>query len=109
MAIPELTNAQRKEALAKAKAARETRAEAKRRLAAGEISIGELLDSDDPAIGRMKVSELLRAVYGVGKARADAALRKMRIADTRRLAGLGPRQRAELIEFVEQREARHAE
>lgn len=106
MALPKLTQAQRREALAKAKAAREARAEAKRKLAAGEVGVEELLGSDDPAIGRMRPVELLCAVEGIGKSRAEAALRKMHIAESRRLSGLGPRQRAELIEFVRQREQR---
>ena len=80
MDMLEITPETRAEASAKGVAARRTRAEAKRRLACGEVEVEELLESDDPAIKRMRVHELLMAFGGVGE--------------------LGPLQRARISEFA---------
>lgn len=100
MDMPEITPETRAEASAKGVAARRTRAEAKRRLACGEVEVEELLESDDPAIKRMRVRELLMAFGGVGEVRASAAMADMGIAESRRIGGLGPLQRARISEFA---------
>ncbi|MBW4095025.1 MAG: DNA-binding protein, partial [Acidobacteria bacterium] len=99
-----LTTEERAAALEKAAAARTARAMVKNKLKMGSTSVAEVLqmgDSDE-AIGRMKVSELLEALAGVGRVRATAIMDQVGIASTRRLRGLGVHQRRTLIEVLGQ-------
>ena len=99
MALPQLTEEQRAAALEKAAAARRTRAELKDRLKRGGTTIKEVLtqsDNDD-VLGKMKVSALLEAMPGVGKVRAAQIMERLEIAPSRRLRGLGDRQRRALL------------
>lgn len=99
MALPELTEEQRAAALEKAAAARRARAELKERLKRGGTNLSEVLaqsDSDD-ILGKMKVSALLEALPGVGKVRAQQIMERLEIANSRRLRGLGERQRKALL------------
>jgi hypothetical protein len=99
VALPQLTEEQRAAALEKAAAARKTRAELKDRLKRGGTTIKEVLhqsDSDD-VLGKMKVSALLEAMPGVGKVRAAQIMEEHEIAPSRRLRGLGDRQRKALL------------
>ena len=99
MALPQLTEEQRAAALEKAAAARRTRAELKDRLKRGDTTIKEVLtqsDSDE-VLGKMKVSALLEAMPGVGKVRAAQIMERLEIAPSRRLRGLGDRQRKALL------------
>lgn len=85
--------------LEKAKIARRARAAAKERLKFGEVSVEEFIASaaDDEAIARMPVSQFLRAVPGIGAARAAAIMAEVGISENRRVGGLGNRQTAELV------------
>jgi hypothetical protein len=99
VALPELTEEQRAAALEKAAAARRARAELKERLKRGGTNLNEVLaqsDSDD-ILGKMKVSALLEALPGVGKVRAQQIMERLEIANSRRLRGLGERQRKALL------------
>ena len=100
MALPQLTDEQRKEALAKAAEARKARAELKEQLKRGDISLKEVLAkaSSDEIIGKTKVSALLEALPKVGKVKAKEIMDELEIAQTRRLRGLGDRQRRALLE-----------
>lgn len=100
MALPELTEEQRAAALEKAAAARRARAELKERLKRGGTSLSDVLkqaDSDE-VLGKMKVSALLEAMPGVGKVRAQQIMERLEIAPSRRLRGLGDRQRKALLD-----------
>ncbi|MBC8093665.1 MAG: integration host factor [Pseudonocardia sp.] len=100
MALPQLTEEQRAAALLKAAAARRVRAEWKERLKRGGTSLHEVLkeaDSDE-VLGKMKVSALLEALPGVGKVRAGQIMERLEIAESRRLRGLGDRQRKALLD-----------
>ena len=55
----------------------------------------------DERANRIRVHELLTSVPGIGKAKADDIMRKLGIADNRRVQGLGCRQRELIIELVE--------
>ena len=70
MALPQLSDEQRKAALEKAAAARHARAELRDKIKNGQISLQEVLDSDDPIAARMKVSALIESLPGYGKAKA---------------------------------------
>lgn len=100
MALPQLTDEQRKEALAKAAEARKARAELKEQLKRGDITLKEVLDkaSSDEIIGKTKVSALLESLPKVGKVKAKEIMEELEIASTRRLRGLGDRQRRALLE-----------
>jgi transposase len=99
VALPQLTEEQRAAALEKAAAARRARAELKDRLKRGGTTLKEVLvqsDTDD-VLGKMKVSALLEAMPGVGKVRAAQIMERLEIATSRRLRGLGDRQRKALL------------
>lgn len=100
MALPQLTDEQRKEALAKAAEARKARAELKEQLKRGDITLKEVLAkaSTDEIIGKTKVSALLESLPKVGKVKAKEIMDELEIAQTRRLRGLGGRQRRALLE-----------
>ncbi len=99
MALPQLTAEQRAAALEKAAAARRVRAELKERLKRGGTDLKQVLtDSDnDEILGKMKVSALLEALPKVGKVKAQEIMTELEIAPTRRLRGLGDRQRKALL------------
>ena len=90
MALPQLTDEQRKQALEKAAAARHARAELREQIKKGEKSLESVLNSDDPIASRMKVSTLIESLPGYGK--------ELGISATRRVQGLGVRQREQLLE-----------
>ena len=98
MALPQLTDEQRKAALEKAAQARHERAELRDKIKKGEISLEDVLDSEDPIASRMKVSALIESLPGYGKAKAAKIMDELGISATRRVKGLGARQREQLIE-----------
>ena len=100
MALPQLTDEQRKAALEKAAAARHARAELREKIKKGETSLEDVLDSDDPIAARMKVSALIESLPGYGKAKASKIMDELGISSTRRVKGLGARQREQLIEVL---------
>lgn len=99
MAIPQLSDAERKAALEKAKAARIKRAEIREQLKDGKLTLAQVIDmKDDPVVGRMKVSTLIETLPGYGKAKSVKIMNELQIAESRRLRGLGERQQAALLE-----------
>ena len=98
MPLPSLSDAERRAALKKAAEARQARAELKKKLKDGSVSLKDVLSkSDDPIVGRMKVGNLLEALPGVGKARASKKMEDLDISPTRRVQGLGSNQRQNLL------------
>jgi hypothetical protein len=100
---PALSAEQRAGALVVATAARAARAKAKADLKTGRLSLAELLEraDADAQLAAMRVTALLEALPGYGKVRAAALLTELRIAESRRLRGLGPHQRAALLQRIE--------
>ncbi len=99
MALPTLTDEQRKEALKKAAESRKARAELKDKLKNGELTLKQVLDDDEnPIVARMKVSMLLESLPGYGKAKAAKIMEQLGISESRRIKGLGKRQREDLLE-----------
>jgi hypothetical protein len=96
--LPPLTPEQRAAALEKAKAARTARAELKERLKRSGTSISDVLarGETDDVIGKMRVSAVLESMPGVGKARAQRIMERLEISPTRRVRGLGAKQRSAL-------------
>ena len=99
-ALPQLTDEQRKEALEKAAQARHERAELREKIKSGKVTLEEVLDSDDPIANRMKVSALIESLPGYGKAKAAKIMDELGISASRRVKGLGARQREQLIEAL---------
>lgn len=93
MPIPELSSKDRVQALEKAKAARIERAKIREDLKSGKVSVEKVLSmKDDPIVGRMKVSTFIETLPGYGKAKAAKLMEELKIAESRRLRGLGTRQ-----------------
>ena len=98
MPLPTLTDEQRKQALEKAAEARRKRAEIKAELKSGKRSLKDLLSkTDDDTVGKMKVSNVLESLPGVGKVRATKIMEKLDISASRRVRGLGAKQREALL------------
>lgn len=100
VALPQLTDEQRKAALEKAAQARHARAELREQIKSGKVSLNEVLDSEDPIASRMKVSTLIESLPGYGKAKASKIMTELGISTTRRVKGLGARQREQLLELL---------
>ena len=54
--------------------------------------------SNDDTVGKMKVSTVLESLPGVGKVRAAKIMEKLDISATRRVRGLGAKQREALLD-----------
>jgi ribosomal protein S13 len=54
--------------------------------------------SGDDTVGKMKVSTVLESLPGVGKVRAQKLMEEMDISTSRRVRGLGAKQRQQLLE-----------
>jgi hypothetical protein len=99
VALPSLTPEQRAAALEKAAAARKARAELKVRLKSSGTSLDEVLAEGDrdEVVGKMKVVAVLEAMPGVGKVRAQRIMERLEISPSRRVRGLGAKQRQALV------------
>jgi hypothetical protein len=97
---PSLTPEQRHAALEKAARARRERAEIKDHLKSGRVTLKELLvkAESDEIVGKMKVLAVLEALPGTGKVKARRLMEHVGISETRRLQGLGAKQREALLE-----------
>ncbi|MGH9063059.1 MAG: integration host factor, actinobacterial type [Acidimicrobiales bacterium] len=96
---PSLSPDQRQAALEKAAQARRTRAELKEKLKMGSVTLPELLKkaSSDEMVGKMKVLAVLESLPGLGKVKARRLMEEVGISETRRLQGLGAKQRETLL------------
>ena len=103
MAVPELSDDARRDALKKAVEARRARAELRDALKDGQLQLREALDraDGDEVLGRMRVSAILEAIPRIGKVRARRVMEKLDISPSRRLRGLGANQRRRLLEAYE--------
>jgi hypothetical protein len=99
MSVPVRTDAQRAEALVAALTTRRERARLRAALKAREISATEVIDGapGNPIWGGVRVSWLLECVPGIGEVRAERIMASLQIASSRRVQGLGDRQRAALL------------
>ncbi len=97
MPVPPRDAAQRRAALDESSRVRRVRSELKGDLANGRIGLLDVVARrDDPAVGNMRVAELVEAVPGYGPARTAALMQQVGIAANRRVRGLGARQLREL-------------
>jgi len=103
VALPPLTPEQRAAALEKAAIARRERAAVKNRLKHSGASLIEVLkegsrEGGNDIVGKMKVSAVLESLPGVGKVRAQKLMEELDISASRRVRGLGAKQREMLLE-----------
>ena len=84
MALPPLTPEQRQAALDKAAASRRERAEVKNRLKHSGASLAEVIEEgqSNEVVGKMRVSELLQSMPGIGKVRAEQIMERLDISET---------------------------
>ena len=108
MALPPLTPEQRAAALEKAAIARRERAAVKNRLKHSGASLIEVLkegsrEGGNDIVGKMKVASVLESLPGVGKVRARKIMERLDISSTRRVRGLGAKQKDALLAEFEQK------
>jgi len=92
MLPPRLSRRDRRKAGETAVAARQERAKVKEQVANGPLFFFDLFKDERKSISRMKLSDLLQAVPGVGQIRADIIFDKTGISPSRRIGGVGKRQ-----------------
>ncbi|HET6498743.1 MAG TPA: integration host factor, actinobacterial type [Coriobacteriia bacterium] len=98
MALPNLSDADRQAALKKAAEARLKRAELRAKIKAGDLTFAQVMaKTEDPIVARMKVSTLIESLPGYGKAKAAKIMDDLKISESRRVQGLGARQREALM------------
>jgi guanylate kinase len=97
---PEMSNEDRLKALQKSKESRQLRAKYKSLIGSGQLSFGDflLIADSERTLQRMRVRDLLESVPGYGKVRVENLMRKSEISPTRRVQGLGKKQRSALLE-----------
>ncbi|HEY7225218.1 MAG TPA: integration host factor, actinobacterial type [Micromonosporaceae bacterium] len=100
MPLPTLSDEQRRAALEKAAEIRKARSELKEQLKSGKTTLTTVLHraESEEMVGKLRVSELLQAMPGIGKVKAVQIMDRLKISETRRLRGLGNQQRRALIE-----------
>jgi hypothetical protein len=99
-AAPERSLSQRLDALERANEVRTKRAQLKRDLKGGRCSIHSLLTDPPPYVETAKVFDMLLAVPGYGRVKANKLLAQCRIAPSKTLGGLSQRQRDDLVSLV---------
>ncbi len=97
--LPQLTDEQRRQALVKAGEARRARAEVKELLKMGSITVAELLEraDGDEILARMTVLAVLESLPNLGQVKARRTMEEIGISESRRLRGLGAKQRSTLV------------
>lgn len=101
--IPKLTEEQRRENLAKAMQARRRRSTVLKQVSSGEKTVADVIamaDGGDEDVARMRVFTLIKAVPGYGFAKTQRLMKRIGISESRRIRGLGARQRAEIAAAV---------
>lgn len=101
MALPQLTPEQRAAALKKAQEVRSARAKLRKEIAAGKVTIEDVFKKvKDPVVGKMRVKLLIKTFPGVGDVKTAQIMEELKIAENRRVQGLGDRQKEALIEIL---------
>ena len=98
MALPVLTPEQKREALKKAQEVRSKRAKVREDLKSGKISLENIFeDVEDEEIGKMRVAYLLESLPRIGRVRTQQIMEEVGIDESRRVRGLGVRQKEALL------------
>ena len=99
-AAPERSLIQRMDALQRANEIRTRRAQLKRDLKAGRVSIHTLLTKPPDFLATAKVFDMLLAVPKYGRVKANKVLQQCRISPSKTIGGLSERQRSELVSLL---------
>ena len=99
---PQLTVEERRAALAKAAESRKIRATFKSEVKNGSRSWVDAFSSDNQAIRKMRVKELLLSLPGYGEVRATTLLERAGISATRRIQGVGRSQYELLLKLLKE-------
>ena len=99
-AAPERSLLQRMDALQRANEIRTRRAQLKRDLKAGRVSIHTLLTSPPEYVETAKVFDMLLAVPKYGRVKVNKILGQCRISPSKTIGGLSQRQRDELVSLL---------
>lgn len=99
MVLPKLSLEEKQKALEKAQLVRSQRAQIRQSLKDKKITLDVILaDDNDDVISRMRVIYLLKSLPRIGKVKAKKIMNDIGIDETRRIQGLGTRQKKALIE-----------
>lgn len=102
--VPELTKEQRIANLEKAKQMRKERTELRSQLASGVLTVRDLIslaERGDKAASGMRVKQMISALPGYGFKKTQALMHALRIAESKRVGGLGVNQAHVLIEKLD--------
>jgi hypothetical protein len=99
---PTLTAEERRAALAKAAESRKIRATFKFEVKSGARSWVDAFSSDNQAIRKMRVKELLLSLPGFGEVRATTLLERAGISTARRIQGVGRSQYELLLKLLKE-------
>ncbi len=97
---PERSLTQRMEALQRANDIRTRRAQLKRDLKGGRVTIHTLLTKPPEYVETAKVFDMLLAVPKYGRVKVNKILQQCRISPSKTIGGLSERQRAELVSLL---------
>ncbi len=99
MALPKLSLEEKRRALKKAQEVRSKRAKIRQNLKNGKTTIREVLANiNDDVVAKMRVVYLLESLPRIGKVKTKKIMNDIGIDETRRIQGLGNRQKQALIE-----------
>lgn len=81
---------------------RRRRAEVKKMVKSGELSLEQLfaLAETEECVAQMRAYDLISALPAIGEVKAARIMKSAAIAQTRRIRGLGPRQREQLFQAL---------
>ena len=99
---PSLNQEQRVAASRVAVANRRRRAEVKKLVKSGELSLQEIfsLAEEEECVAQMRAYDLISALPAIGEVKAARIMEHAQIAQSRRIRGLGPRQREALFDAL---------
>ncbi|MCR4426005.1 MAG: integration host factor [Firmicutes bacterium] len=98
MALPTLTPEQKRAALKKAQEVRSKRAQIREELKQGKLTLDKIFgEADNEVIGKMRVAYLLESLPRIGRVRTRQIMTEIGIDESRRVQGLGIRQREALL------------
>jgi hypothetical protein len=98
VALPTLTPEQKRAALKKAQEVRSKRAQIREELKQGKLTLDKIFgEADNEVIGKMRVAYLLESLPRIGRVRTRQIMTEIGIDESRRVQGLGIRQREALL------------
>lgn len=103
LAAPERSLNQRMDALSKANEIRTARAQLKRDLKSGRVSIQRLILDPPEYLETAKVFDMMLAVPKYGRVKVNKILQTCRISPSKTIGGLSDRQRTELVGLLKRR------